>query len=265
MLPALPNPVPLSDVLDTLRSNFLAFPHAMLGEVGLDRSARVPLDSNATPRMLSPFTLPIEHQKAILTAQLEVAVELRRNVSLHDVKAHQATSDLLRNMSERHKEKWWAISIDLHSCGVRPEMWKDIERRHPNVFLSLSTCINSRSQNHVSLIESCSPTRLLAESDIHDVDYCAPYTWNMVKIIAGVKGWRVEEQWDYEDEDNSNQEDWGVVRRLEENWKGFARGNHPSPLKPKKPEWVAGGNRKARMRVARDKNEWVSDNSDTDT
>ncbi|KZT27697.1 Metallo-dependent hydrolase [Neolentinus lepideus HHB14362 ss-1] len=264
MLPTLPDPISLSSLISTLRSNLVAFPHAMLGEVGLDRSARVPVHPDATPRILSPFTIPLEHQTAILMAQLEIAVELHRNVSLHDVKAHQATLDLLRGMSETHKENWWAISVDLHSCGVSPEMWKDIERTQPNVFLSLSICINSRSQNHVALIKSCSPGRILVESDIHDIDYCAPYTWSMIKIIADVKGWRVEEQWDYDDEKSTQQEKWGAVRRLEHNWRAFERGNHPSPLKPKKPEWVAGGNRKSRMRVAKDRNEWVSDNSEPD-
>ncbi|EPQ60250.1 Metallo-dependent hydrolase [Gloeophyllum trabeum ATCC 11539] len=263
MLPTIPDPIPLSSLVSTLRANLRAFPHAMLGEVGLDRSARVPLDPNTTPRVLSPFTIPIDHQMAVLTAQLEVAVELRRNVSLHDVKAHQATADLLKSMSEKFKENWWEISVDLHSCGVSPEMWKDIERVHPNVFLSLSTCINSRSPNHVALIKACAANRLLAESDIHDVNYCAPYTWDMIRTIANFKGWRIEEQWDYDD--GSKEEEWGVVKRLEENWKAFQAGNHPSPLKSKKPEWVTGGNRKSRMRSAKDRNEWVSDDSELDS
>ena len=55
----------------------------MLGEVGLDRSARIPIDYHAAQRKLSPFTIPFDHQLAILEAQMSIAVEMRRNISLH--------------------------------------------------------------------------------------------------------------------------------------------------------------------------------------
>ena len=44
----------------------------------------------------------------------------------------------------------------------------------------------------------------------------------MILTIAEVKGWRVEETWDYGE--NDTQADWGVVRRLEENWILFKAG-----------------------------------------
>jgi hypothetical protein len=110
-------------------------------------------------------------------------------------------------------------------------MWKDIEKNHPNIFLSLSTAINSRSVNHRALISACSPSRILVESDYHDIDHCAQRTWEMVLTVAEVKGWRVEESWDY---DEDGEEAWGVVKRLEENWKAFRRGEHGSQDTTKK-------------------------------
>jgi hypothetical protein len=63
----------------------------------------------------------------------------------------------------------------------------------------------------------------------------------MVLTVAEVKGWRVEESWDY-NENGEGEEAWGVVRRLEENWKAFKKGGHRNPDATKK-----GRNRKQRV------------------
>jgi Tat protein secretion system quality control protein TatD with DNase activity len=127
LLPTLLDPIPLNEIISELRSNLSQFPHAMLGEVGLDRAFRVPYDYDASPRELTHFHIPIEHQTRILEAQLALAVELKRNVSVHSVKAQQATVDLLTRMSQKHGDPWLRISIDMHSCGLSPQMWKDVE------------------------------------------------------------------------------------------------------------------------------------------
>lgn len=130
MLPELPEPVSLVDVLDNIRSNLADFPAAMVGEVGLDRSFRVPISlSPDGPRKLSPFNVPLDHQLKILEAQLDLAVEFGRNVSFHSVKAHQATLQLIDRMLSRYGDRWDLISIDMHSCGFSPEVWKSLEVR----------------------------------------------------------------------------------------------------------------------------------------
>ncbi|KAF8078968.1 hypothetical protein FPV67DRAFT_1604300 [Lyophyllum atratum] len=202
---------PLFNVLSDLRRDLEAFPEAMLGEVGLDRVFRIPFDYNAEQRQLTPFVVPFDHQLAILEAQLDLAVELGRNVSFHSVKSQLATVDLLARMQAKHKDKWSRISIDLHSC-----------EKASNVFLSLSTVINGRSSNHRALIAACSPHRLLVESDYNDVDRCTERTWEMVKIVADVRGWPLETEWI----DDLDEKDWGAVRRLENNWLAFKTGDH---------------------------------------
>jgi len=128
LLPHLPEPIMLSNILATLRSNLTDVPDAMLGEVGLDRSFRIPFKPySGLDRKLSDFTVPLNHQLHILEAQLELAVELRRNVSLHSVKAQQATLQLMDRMAGRHGEAWDMISVDMHSCGLSPEVWKTME------------------------------------------------------------------------------------------------------------------------------------------
>lgn len=245
LLPHLPNPIPLADILSELRRNLSSFPQAMLGEVGLDRAARVPIEYAATPRELTSFIVPFEHQLAVLEPQIDLAVELRRNVSIHSVKSHQATLDLLSRMHQKHGSEWQHINIDLHSCGLSVETWRAIEvfvivlyitashctqKRHPNVYMSLSTVINGRSSNHRALIEVCSPSRILVESDYHPVEQCAERTWEMVLIVAEIKGWAVETRWVEE----WRMEDWGAVRRLKRNWQEFQRGfrDHVDSLRP---------------------------------
>ncbi len=171
LLPALPPPIPLADVLTDVRAHLTKFPSAMLGEVGIDRVARVPFASPGAPddddddgangngngRGLSPFLTPLAHQFAVLEAQLAIAVELRRNVSMHSVKApaqtralfdrmaaaHGAaaqTRALFDRMAAAHGAAWFAISVDVHSCKFSPEAWREIGVRsflHPPTQLSV--------------------------------------------------------------------------------------------------------------------------------
>jgi len=205
----------------------------MLGEVGLDRVCRIPYAApSPTPyvlhdnrRDLSPFTIPIQHQLAVLEAQLDLAVELKRNVSFHSVKSQQQTTELLDRMKAKHGKKWATISVDMHSCGLSVGTWKDLERKHSNVFLSLSTVINSRTPMHKSLIATCPDNKILAESDYNNIRSLPFQTWSMLRTIAEVKGWTLEEDWLYGENDTDG-EKWGTVRRLEENWKAFQRGGH---------------------------------------
>jgi hypothetical protein len=88
--------------------------------------------------------------------------------------------------------------------------------------MSFSTIINSRSSNYKELIAVCSPDRILVESDIDDIDKCSERTWQMLQIVAQIKGWHIEDKWMEEIEEGQ----WGAVRKLEENWKTFKRGNH---------------------------------------
>jgi hypothetical protein len=95
--------------------------------------------------------------------------------------------------------------------------------------MSLSTVINGRSPSaalHLkSLVSACPDNRILAESDFGDVNYCAERTWDMVLILADIKGWQVEKDWDDSWADSDDQEGvriaWGVVTHLEANWKIF--------------------------------------------
>ena len=128
------------------------------------------------------------------------------------------------------------------------------QKAHPNAFLSLSTAINGRSPAHRALAAACAPDRLLVESDLNDARLGPAYTWHMLRTVAAVKGWRVEDTWDYSDEDagedaignGDHPGRWGAVRRLEANWRAFVRGDHKPRVRRKErrdraiEEWEAG-------------------------
>lgn len=129
-MPHLPQPRSLQDILSEVRSYLELIPDAMLGEVGLDRAFRVPasksaikehqtserelLPSDPQPanhdeetgcnshtlalrgKSLTSLTIPISHQHHVLMEQIGVAVQLSRNVSLHSVRAPEATVNLFK-------------------------------------------------------------------------------------------------------------------------------------------------------------------------
>lgn len=116
----LPEPKPLSQLISETRSRLATHPLALVGEVGLDRAFRLPnpwrsedlenRDAGMTPgsregRKLSPHRVQPDHQKAILKAQLELAGELRRPVSVHSVQAHGAVFDIFKALWSGHERK----------------------------------------------------------------------------------------------------------------------------------------------------------------
>lgn len=139
----------------------------MLGEVGLDASARLrwPVEArdvweemygkakdktregeeNGSEewKRLTPFKVPIAHQRAILEAQMEIAIELGVNISFHSVASAGTsmtsspsptskiyiyigpTMDVLRSMKTKHGPHFThRVNVDLHSAGGwSPQFW----------------------------------------------------------------------------------------------------------------------------------------------
>ena len=116
-LQGLPAPRSLRQFLQETEERLKEFPHALIGEIGLDRNFRLPEGPSAmtgdmksktggseeeyTPgsregRRLSPYRVNIDHQKIILRAQFELAAKMQRPASVHSVQAHGLLFDIMQ-------------------------------------------------------------------------------------------------------------------------------------------------------------------------
>lgn len=205
---------------------------AMLGEVGLDRSFRIPVPQPADEakssetstnsdeskkanvvdqktewetkpeerrrRQFTNLKTPVEHQLKLLGAQLELAFELNRNVSMHSVQAQGATVELLQSLASPPSSlstKWSSSTskICLHSYGGSADTVARINRLHPaRIYFSFSTTINARLNRLEDLIRAVPDDRLLVESDYNDVRGSEARIWEILGVVCEAKGWSEE-------------------------------------------------------------------------
>ncbi|EIW72316.1 hypothetical protein TREMEDRAFT_66816 [Tremella mesenterica DSM 1558] len=145
-------------------------------------------------KRLTPFKTVLSHQRAILMAQMELAVELGINVSLHSVAAPGPTAEALLALKKKHgKHFTHRINVDLHSAGGwSPSFWTQTAKHLPNLYASPSILITGRSTSAPDLIRSISPDKLLVESDSHDVRLSGRLVWAACVWIASCRSWRLE-------------------------------------------------------------------------
>ncbi|OAL47598.1 Metallo-dependent hydrolase [Pyrenochaeta sp. DS3sAY3a] len=138
---SLPDPTSFPAFLATMKTNLLQHPYALVGETGLDRAFRIPeswsttasapiwakRDTTLTPggregRRLTPFRCGPAHQKAVFVAQLRLAAELGRGVSVHGVQAHGLVYEAL-------SELWKGCEREVVSRREQKKRGQD----HPSV------------------------------------------------------------------------------------------------------------------------------------
>ncbi|OJD35729.1 metallo-dependent hydrolase [Diplodia corticola] len=255
---SLPNPRPFSEFLGETRSFLRRYPLALVGEIGLDKSFRIPAawlpdahesrDDSLTPggregRGLTPHVVALDHQKEILTAQLKLAGEMRRAVSVHGVQAHGILLETIRatwkgherkRMSKRERNRRGVTAeeadedlyadddspkpfpprICLHSYSGHPSTLPQyFDSSVPaEVFVSFSTAINysDRAAHTTSQsIKAVPDDRILVESDLHVAgDPMDEHLEDIVRRVCETKGWGLEEG----------------TRKLRQNWERFAFG-----------------------------------------
>ncbi|WFD23558.1 Cut9-interacting protein scn1 [Malassezia equina] len=172
LLPHLPPPVSLTEAMAQLEAYLVAHPTALVGEVGLDRSFRIPIP-HTSPRRLSRCQTPLAHQLAVLRAQITLAGQYGRSISMHSVRAAGATSDLLATAAAEIPG-FRQIGVLLHSCTLSVPSLVHLQRTYPNVFVSFSTAI--QTQHTTELMRASDPARVVCESDYHAWAELAPRT-----------------------------------------------------------------------------------------
>ena len=264
LIEGFPEPRPLSDLISQTRQYLEEYPQAIVGEIGIDRSFRIPLnsspadqldeDSELTPggregRRLSVHRVQMDHQKAILKAQLNLAGQMSRAVSVHGVAAHGVLFDTLRDSwkgyekpvmsnqlrkrrasvdqahahepdegleapDEAPKPKPYPPRICLHSYSGPPEQLNQyLSPEVPaTIFFSFSQVINfstSAAAKAEEVIKALPQDRILVESDLH----CAGERMDglLEKMVREICRIR---KWSLED----------GVKILGDNWHNFAYG-----------------------------------------
>ncbi|PGH18317.1 hypothetical protein AJ80_04495 [Polytolypa hystricis UAMH7299] len=268
LLNGLPTPLPLSLFIRETRARLTSYPSALVGEIGLDRSFRIP---NPHPlegenevarrdpppsltlgsregRALSAYKVNMAHQKAVFKAQLQLAGEMGRAVSVHSVQAHGAVFEVLsglwkggerkvlskreirrreggkgssRDEGKEEEEKGeskprpFPPRICMHSYSGPPEALKQF--LHPavpaDIYFSFSSVINfsnaDRDRKVQEVLRSLPDERILVESDLHVAgERMDEVLEEVVRKVCEVKGWGVEEG----------------VGILERNWRRFVFG-----------------------------------------
>ncbi|KAG0033059.1 hypothetical protein BGZ81_009501 [Podila clonocystis] len=138
----LPEPRALEPAIQELRRKLEDHPNAVLGEIGLDRTARVPEPSIPTTSLDAPVdcdsasggqkktTLAltsIQHQLNVVREQLKIAASLDRAVSFHCVQAYGHWHDFLiqegRRLKQRGAEEEYRQQLQqIHANGGTPTL-----------------------------------------------------------------------------------------------------------------------------------------------
>lgn len=168
---SLPDPTPFSTFLAQTRAHLERYPYALVGEIGLDRSFRIPeswtMEGNEdlwarrnhslTPggregRRLTPFRCSPQHQKKICQMQLQLAAEMGRGVSVHGVQAHGAVLEVLQELWKGHEKEVLSKrerkkrGVDHASVDIEPSSTTAQSDRQSNPYPP-RICLHSYSGN----------------------------------------------------------------------------------------------------------------------
>ena len=213
----LPQPTSWDHTLSKLRKRLQDNPTAQVGEIGLDKSFRLPTHTNGernidARRDLSPYRTSQEHQLRIFTDQCKLAGEFGRIISVHGVQAHGLVFTALQSLWKGHDKKSLDSTITkggqedvvkfprrvcIHSASLSPEAVK--QYLHPSIpskiYFSFSTAINARyGQKLLDLISIVPDDRILVESDWHSEGAIRRHQLHdIARIVIATKKWPMED------------------------------------------------------------------------
>lgn len=219
MIHALKDPFPYDVWYNNLRQRLLEHPYALVGEVGVDRSARLLPGGTIEWHGVKPTTVQttIEHQLAIFDIQCQLARELNRGISVHCVQGQGHLFGHLKTQSGQFSTRQLkklktvpnTLRMCLHSFGGAPAtVTQFLELKGFEIYVSFSVCINARlipAKKLNELIKVVPEDRLLIESDLNTPERMDECMVEIVKIVAEARGWTIKQ----------------VVEITNRNWKKF--------------------------------------------
>ena len=228
----LPKPLSWEDYLKELRDRLAANPKAQVGEIGVDKSFRLPLYTNgergvSSRKELSPYKTTQEHQLRLFTDQCKVAGEFNRAISVHGVQCHGLVFTTLQSLWKGHETKSkghqkrqkksfnghpdddedeenppkstslpYPPRICIHSASLPTDTVKQyLHQSVPSkVYFSFSTVINARyGQKLLDLILAIPDDRILIESDWHsEGPIRRSQLHDIARIVIHQKKWSIE-------------------------------------------------------------------------
>eukprot|EP00842_Homolaphlyctis_polyrhiza_P006979 jgi/Hompol1/870/HPOL_004033-RA len=159
---------------------------------------------------------PMDQQLHVFVAQMALAIELNRPVSVHAVQVHGKILDYFREMDRmcgQLKAKWkrhrmesarsavmpkmpCPPAIMMHSFTASPDIGRSlIKLPHigPRFFFSFSSVVNARSSKFDERVLAVPDDRILLESDIHDATAVDQQMANICQAVATIRGWTLAE------------------------------------------------------------------------
>ncbi|KAI9317902.1 TatD family [Dichotomocladium elegans] len=195
MLKVLDPPFRRDEWYNNLLHHLETYPQAIVGEVGLDRAARLLPGGAIEWHGVKPTMVQctIEHQLAVLALQLELARKLDRAVSLHCVQGQGHLLSLLQKTKQTKDQP--VVRLCLHSYGGSPAtIAQFMHLKAFRIYVSFSIAINARLDKKLDeLIRAVPEDRLLIESDMNTPQGQDEAMAAIVERVAEARGWEVNE------------------------------------------------------------------------
>lgn len=189
-----------------LKQRLEQHPHALVGEIGVDRVAKLLPGGSIEWQGVKPtsVTCSIEHQIKVFDIQSKLARELDRSISVHCVQGQGHLFNYLKEESNHYSKRKLAqykikpnmLRMCLHSYGGAPGSVKQfLELKGFIIYVSFSVGINARltpANKLQELIRAVPEDRLLIESDLNTpigLDHCMI---DITKIVAEAKNWSIQ-------------------------------------------------------------------------
>lgn len=205
MIKALDPPFPLDEWYNNLKQHLETHPEAIVGEVGLDRAARLLPGGAIEWHGVKPTSVQctIEHQLQVFELQLQLAKELNRSMSVHCVQAQGHLLSLL----QKHTKNDPPIRLCLHSFGGSPgTLPQFLKLKGYTIYVSYSIAINERLGKKLDdLIQAVPTDRLLIESDLNSPKGQDEAMVAIAERVAKVHEWSVDQ----------------AIKQTHENWCKF--------------------------------------------